>query len=153
MGLRRVTLKNNGIHILIIESEHFHHVKDVHLPNIFYLFFFKSFYFISYAASKSFNRVCVVLTRSLSEWSYCLEGCPWKHLSQVPGEARKDSKNEWNHTNETRNSKDRSPAFQVELKDGDRNENKGSAPKFDVLGCLFCFCFFKLKTVGWERKD
>lgn len=43
MGLRRVTLKNNGIHILIIESEHFHHVKDVHLPNIFYLFFFNLF--------------------------------------------------------------------------------------------------------------
>lgn len=34
MGLRRVTLKNNGIHILIIESEHLHHVKDVYLPNI-----------------------------------------------------------------------------------------------------------------------
>lgn len=146
MGLRRVTLKNNGIHILIIESEHFHHVKDVYLPN----FFFKSFYFISYAASKSFNRVCVVLTRSLSEWSYCLEGCPWKHLSKVPGEARKDGKNEWNDTNETRNGKDRSPAFQVELKDGDRNENK---QRF----CSQVWCtgmFFLIKNrVGWERKD
>lgn len=146
MGLRRVTLKNNGIHILIIESEHLHHVKDVYLPN----FFFFNLFILSLMQQVRFNRVCVVLTRSLSEWSYCLEGCPWKHLSQVPGEARKDGKNEWNDTNETRNSKDRSPAFQVELKDGDRNEKQTKV----LLPSLMYWDVFLIKNrVGWERKD